>query len=161
MYLMTRTVCTKEGKGFRLEARSGGGQELLTMLPARPPAMRANPTKRNNLARHATPPELQLVALQSAPPSSAIRRDLSIRLTMIMPSVAHRPGVQSAKLTRTGTGSYGESSGFEIGLAYRDVMVASRNAHHPNANWEESEGGVKRRIEYDYRARALTSAPAR
>lgn len=98
--------------------------------------MSAIPQKRKSLALHATlPPAAQLPSQ-----SSLMRRCLSIRLTMTMPSVAQRPGAQSANVTRTGTGSYGVS-GSEMGLACADEMLASRNAHQPNANCDDDEVG--------------------
>lgn len=140
-YLTRSRVCTVPASQRSRRAERNEQEAGRTRLPATPPAMRANPTKRKALARHATLPPLY----ESSSPMS---RALSIRLTMIMPSVAHRPGAQSAKVTWTGTGSNGESSGFEMGLACAERTLASRKAHQPKANcvWEreEEEAGGRR-----------------
>lgn len=51
---------------------------------------------------------------------------------MIIPNVEHKPGTQSLKVIRTGTGSYGPGSG--KGTAWDEAIVASRKNHHPRAN---------------------------
>lgn len=66
------------------------------MLPARPPAMRAKPRKRKSLAFQATLSELEK-------PPSDIKRCLSIRLTIIIPSVLNKGDSQSVNATLTGT----------------------------------------------------------
>ena len=74
-----------------------------TTLPASPPAMSANPTKRTTLA-------LQ-TALESPKPSSPRTLSLSIRLMIKYPRREQMPGTQSTKLTCTGGGASGASGG--------------------------------------------------
>lgn len=143
-YLITSTVCEGERGGgrFRLarlpathvSSESNERQAALTTLPAIPPAMSAKPKNRNNLALQATPPPQLPESPQLAPssPSSLMSCCLSMRLTMIIPKVEQRPGVQSLKVTCTGMGSYGPGSG--RGVACEEEMVASRKNHQPTAN---------------------------
>jgi hypothetical protein len=89
------------------------------MLPARPPASSANPRKRKRRARQAR---------LSKPPSIPARLCLSSRLTMIMPSVAKRPGSQSLNRTATGNGM-----GTSWLLARAERMAAEKKNHQPVA----------------------------
>lgn len=95
------------------------------MLPANPPAMRANPRNKNSLAFQATLSELEN-------PPSDIRRCLSIRLTMIIPKVLKRGDSQSGKATLTGTVSKGASAG---GPARAERRHASKKNHQPMVNY--------------------------
>ena len=119
MYFSTNTVC---------ETPSIVDQErparIRTTLPARPPAMRAKPMKRNNRARH--------TALESPKPSSPRTRSLSIKFTTSMPSREQIPGTQSTKPTCTGGGTSGSPIG-ECACAER--TAASRNVQLASANY--------------------------
>ena len=104
------------------------------MLPASPPAMSAKPRKRNNLAFHAAP---SYEEVDAKPPSSDSSLCLSMRLTMIIPSVLNMGASQSVKPTRTGTVSYGASAG---GCALAERRQASKKNHHPIANCKIQQG---------------------
>ena len=95
-----------------------------TTLPARPPAMNANPIKRNNRALH--------TALESPNPSSPLTLSLSMRLMIKYPSKEQMPGIQSTKVTWTGAS---ESGGDPHGdLACADRIAASKNVQLARAN---------------------------
>ena len=108
-----------------LFARRGRRQknEVLTTLPARPPAMSANPINKNNLARH--------TARASPKSSCPCTRSLSMRLMTIIPKREQMPGSQSTKETWTGGGICGSSYG-EWACAER--IAASRNVQFARAN---------------------------
>ena len=95
-----------------------------TTLPARPPAMNANPMKRNNRALH--------TALESPNPSSPLTLSLSMRLMIRYPSREQMPGIQSTKVTWTGGSvSGGDPQG---DLACADRIAASKNVQFARAN---------------------------
>ena len=125
----------------------------VVMLPASPPAMSAKPKKRNSLAFQATLSELE------KPPSFS-KRCLSIRLTMIIPNVLKSGESQSGKATRTGTVSYGASSG---GCAREERKQASKKSHQPMVNCDEGDreaDTIQSGQGSIMRASPLTSAPA-
>ena len=96
-----------------------------TTLPARPPAMNANPIKRNNRALH--------TALESPNPSSPLTLSLSMRLMIRYPSKEQMPGIQSTKVTWTGGSvSGGDPHG---DLACADRIAASKNVQFAIANY--------------------------
>ena len=121
MYFSTNMLYEK-----RLERRQISVMIILTMLPARPPAINANPRNKNSLARHTTDG-----SCPSAP--SPTSRSLSIIFTTNSPSVEHIPGIQSRNVTCTGMVSYGASSG---GCACAETIAASQNIQCARANYK-------------------------
>ena len=95
-----------------------------TTLPASPPAMNANPIKRNSRALH--------TALESPNPSSPLTRSLSMRLMIKYPSKEQMPGIQSTKVIWTGASVVGGDP--QGDLACADRIAASRNVQFASAN---------------------------
>lgn len=95
-----------------------------TMLPARPPAIKANPIKRISRARH--------TARESPNPTSPRTLSLSIMLIMMYPKREQIPGTQSTKVTWTGGGSFSPQGE----CAWAERMAASKNVQFAKANWD-------------------------
>ena len=104
---------TDENKGSR------------TTLPASPPAIRANPMNKINLALH--------TALESPKPSSPRTLSLSMMLMTRYPRNEQMPGIQSTNVTCTG-GSESESPHGE--WAWADRTAASMKVQFAKANFE-------------------------
>ena len=94
------------------------------MLPARPPAMNANPIKRISRALH--------TARESPNPMSPRTLSLSIMLIMMYPKREQMPGTQSTKVTWTGGGSLSPQGA----RACAERMAASKNVQFARANWD-------------------------
>ena len=104
-----------------------------TTLPAKPPAMKANPMNKNSLARH--------TALESPNPSSPLILSLSMRFTTRNPRKEQMPGIQSTNDTCTG-GSWSSPHGTR---ACADNIAASRNVQFASANYRSSRMRMRSR----------------
>ena len=100
-----------------------------TTLPARPPAINANPIKRNNRALH--------TALESPNPSSPLTLSLSMRFMTKYPSKEQMPGIQSTKVTWTGASVSGADPHGDLACA--DRIAASKNVQFARANYMKKD----------------------
>lgn len=125
-------------------SKGGRNPEILTTLPARPPAINAKLMNKKSLA-------LQ-TALESPNPSSPRTRSLSIKLTTSIPRREQIPGTQSTNVTCTKTGSVscGGLACAERIAASRKVQLEMANCRHEDAHTQFRRKIVARSVPQDH-----------